>query len=92
MWGLGLELPGLGLDFYDKVSVSSRNLSQVSVSEVTVSTKSLLHSFTIIYTVIYSQGYKIYFLYFINWLNAGALLQLADAGGIGHIKTTISLN
>jgi len=37
---LGLELPGLG--FYDKVSVSSRNLSQVSVSEVTVSTTSLL--------------------------------------------------
>ena len=33
--GLGFELPGLG--FYDKVSVSSRNLSQVSVSEVTVS-------------------------------------------------------
>ena len=31
MWGLGLELPGLGLGFYDKVSVSSRNLSQVSV-------------------------------------------------------------
>jgi len=45
MWGLGLELPGLGrgLGFYDKVSVSSRNLSQVSVSvlEVTVSTTSL---------------------------------------------------
>jgi len=41
--GLGLELPGLGLGigFYDKVSVSSRNLSQVSVSEVTVSTTSL---------------------------------------------------
>jgi len=34
--------PGLGLGFYDKVSVSSRNLSQVSVSEVTVSTTSLL--------------------------------------------------
>jgi len=32
-----------------------------------------LHSFTIFYTVIYSQCYKIYFLYFINWLNAGAL-------------------
>ena len=47
MWGLGLELPGfgLGLGFYNKVtvSVSSRNLSQVtaSVSEVTVSTTSL---------------------------------------------------
>ena len=43
MWGLGLELPGLGLGlgFYDKVSVSTRNLSQVSVSEVTVSTTSL---------------------------------------------------
>jgi len=43
MWGLGLELPGLGLGFYDKVSVSSRNLSQVLVSvlEVTVSTTSL---------------------------------------------------
>jgi len=39
MWGL--ELPGLGLGFYDKVSVSSRNLSQVSVSEVAVSTTSL---------------------------------------------------
>jgi len=47
---LGLELPGLGLGlglgFYDKVSVSvkvsSRNLSQVSVSEVTVSTTSLI--------------------------------------------------
>ena len=38
-WGLGLELPGLGLGFYDKVSVSSRHLSQVS--EVTVSTTSL---------------------------------------------------
>jgi len=35
--------PGLGLGFYDKVSisVSSRNLSHVSVSEVTVSTTSL---------------------------------------------------
>jgi len=46
MWGLGLELPGfgLGLGFYDKVSVSvsSRNWSQVSVSEITVSTTSLL--------------------------------------------------
>ena len=40
---LGLELPGLGLDVYDKVSVSSRNLSQISVSEVTVSTTSLLN-------------------------------------------------
>jgi len=42
--GLGLELPGLGLGFYDKVSVlvSSRNLSQVSVSEVAFSTKSLV--------------------------------------------------
>jgi len=39
---LGLELPGLGLGFFDKVSVSSRNLSQVQVSEVTVSTTSLL--------------------------------------------------
>jgi len=44
---LGLELPGLGLDlgFHDKVSVSvsSRNLSQVSisVSEVTVWNTSL---------------------------------------------------
>jgi len=36
--GLGLELPGLGLglDLYDKVSVSSRNLGQVSVAEITV--------------------------------------------------------
>ena len=46
--GLGLEFPdlGLGLGFYDKVSVSvsSRNLSQVSVSGVTVSTTSLLYS------------------------------------------------
>jgi len=45
---LGLELPGLCLGFYDKVSVSvsSRNLSQVSVSvlEVTVSTTSLLNT------------------------------------------------
>ena len=41
MWGLGLGLPGLGLGFYDKVSVSSQNLSQVSVSEVTISTTSL---------------------------------------------------
>jgi len=42
-WGLGLELPGPSLGFYDKVSVSvsSRNLSQVSVLEVTVSTTSL---------------------------------------------------
>jgi len=43
--GLGLEPPGLvlGLGFYGKVSVSvsSRNLSQVSVSEVTVSTAPL---------------------------------------------------
>ena len=31
-----------GLGFYDKGSVSSRNLSQVSVSEVTVSTTSLV--------------------------------------------------
>jgi len=37
--GLELPLPGLGLGFNDKVSVSSRNLS--SVSEVTVSTTSL---------------------------------------------------
>jgi len=42
MWGLGLELPGLGLGFYDKVLVSSRNLCKVSISEVTVSTTSLL--------------------------------------------------
>jgi len=44
--GLGLELPGLSLGFYDKVSVlvSSWNLSQVSVLEVTVSTTSLLVS------------------------------------------------
>jgi len=40
MWGFGLELPGLGFGFFDKVSVSSRNLSQVS--EITVSTTSLL--------------------------------------------------
>jgi len=35
-----LKLPGHGLSlgFYDKLSVSSRNLSQVSVSDVTVST------------------------------------------------------
>ena len=45
MWGLGLDLPGLGLGFYEKVSVSSRNLSQVSVSEVTVSTTSLTVTF-----------------------------------------------
>ena len=46
MWGLGLELPGLSLGFYDKVSVlvSFRNLSQVSVSEVAVSTTSLIIS------------------------------------------------
>jgi len=51
---LGLELPGFGLGFglgfYDKVSVSvsSRNLSQVlvSVSEVTVSTTSLISIFS----------------------------------------------
>jgi len=38
MWGLGL-----GLGFYDKLSVSCRNLSEISVSvtEVTVSTTSL---------------------------------------------------
>ena len=42
--GLGLELPGLGLGFYDKVSVSSRNMSQVSVSEVMVSNTSLAWS------------------------------------------------
>ena len=40
----------------------------------------------------YSQCYKIYSLYFINWLNAGALLQLADAGGIGHMTRTIFLD
>ena len=49
-----------------------------------------LHTFTIFYTMIYSQCNKIYFLCFINWLNAGALLQLADAGGIGHMTRTIS--
>jgi len=42
---LGLELPsfGLGLGFYDKVpiSVSSRHLNKVSISEVAVSTTSL---------------------------------------------------
>jgi len=41
IWGLDLKLSGLGLGFYDKVSVSSQNLSQVSVSEVAVSTTSL---------------------------------------------------
>jgi len=45
MWGLGLELLSLGLSlgFYDKVLVSvlSRSLSQVSVSEVKISTTSL---------------------------------------------------
>jgi len=51
-----------------------------------------LHSFTIFYTMVYSQCYKTYFLCFINWLNAGALLQLADAGGIGHMTRTISLD
>jgi len=51
-----------------------------------------LHSFTIFYTVIYSQCCKIYFLYFINWLDAGALLQLADAGGIGHMTRSVSLD
>jgi len=53
---LGLELPGLrlGLSFYDKVSasVSSRNLSQVSVSvsvsEVTVWATSLRFSFLVL--------------------------------------------
>jgi len=39
--GHGLELPGLGLGFYDEVSVPSRNFSQVSVSEVTFSTTSM---------------------------------------------------
>jgi len=39
---LGFKLPGLGLGFYDKVSVSSRNLSQVSLSEITVLTTSLI--------------------------------------------------
>jgi len=34
-----------------------------------------LHTFTIFYAVIYSQSYKIYFFYFENWLNAGALLH-----------------
>jgi len=33
---LGLEFPGVGLGFYDKVSVSFRNLGQVSVSEARV--------------------------------------------------------
>jgi len=42
--GLGLELPGLGLGFYDKVSVSSRNLSQVS--EVTVSNSNVVKAET----------------------------------------------
>ena len=44
MWGLGLKHPGLRLGLYDKVSVSTRNLSQVLVSEVTVSTTSLGHT------------------------------------------------
>ena len=56
MWGLGLELPGLGLGFYDKVSVSSRNLSQVSVSEVTVSTTSLQFVTAKIYLNALKQG------------------------------------
>ena len=42
--------------------------------------------------MIYSQCYKIYFLYFVNCLNAGAFLQLADAGGIGHATRTISFD
>jgi len=51
-----------------------------------------LHRFTIFYTIIYSQCYKIYFLSFINWLNAGTLLQLADACGIDYMTRTISLD
>jgi len=37
-----------------------------------------LHTFIIFHTVIFSQSYKISFIYFTNWLNAGALLQLAE--------------
>jgi len=45
-------------------------------------------------TVIYSQFYKIYFLYFTNWLNAKALLSLAEPDWlkIGHMTRTTSLD
>jgi len=44
MWGLGLERPDLGLGFYGKVSVSKfeTGLGLGLVSEVTVSTTSLV--------------------------------------------------
>jgi len=64
--------------------------SQPLLKDIWVCSFCKLHSFTVFYTVIYSQCYKIYFLYFINWLNAGALLQLADAGGIVHMTRTVS--
>ena len=63
MWGLGLELPSLGLGFYDKVSVSSRNLSQVSVSEVTVSTTSLVDSTISLKSSMYVNLVFIYFFF-----------------------------
>jgi len=52
------------------------------------------YSFSIFCTVIYSQCYKINFLYFTNLLNAEALLPLAepDCLKIGHMTRAISLN
>ena len=88
--GLGLELPGLslGLGFYDKVSVSSQNLSQVSVSvsEVTVLATSLPRTRSAGRYPIQNRnrplsctGVKIFgSVYFASWGNstAGALLPL----------------
>jgi len=51
----------------------------------------ILQFYYILY-VIYSQCYKIFVLYFINCMNAGALLQCADAGGIAHMTRNISLD
>ena len=42
MWIVGLELLGLG--FYDKVSVSSRNLSSVSTTSLMLSQKVCVES------------------------------------------------
>ena len=43
------QTSSLGLRVFDKVSVSYSNFNQVSVSKVTVSTTSLMISFSIIY-------------------------------------------
>ena len=104
MWGLGLELPGLGLclDFYDKVSVSvsSRNLSQVSVSEVTVSTTSLLLRFKSCDISIYwwiwmfadlDRNWYFYLNFFATFGSVLGLQITVNFGSVLELQVTVGL-